>query len=410
MMRSIVISTVVACALAAPVLAATPDAGTLGSADGTVEWTGHFAETLTPGLPDQCPVQSDRTCDHFRLTVSLPAGYFADHPGSVEVAVRWVNESTDKDLDLFVFDAGGEQVGSSAGQDSSAEVAHLASLGNGTYDVYVVPVSLSEPRDYDGRVEVEASPITDPVGDGHDLLPDMTTLEPHTLAIATAEYLVDPRRNDEISCYPEEVLDEDENLPTRCLRFDQIAANFGEGPLELRYVPSVVENPELRQVIYRSDGTKREVAAETMEFHPVHGHWHYKGFGLGRLYDTAGTLVRSNHKRGFCLIEVDFEAWGEKGNSPRTKSYPGCQLPNDGEDVVQGIGVGWADVYNWFLADQFIDITGLADGVYRLEIVADPDNTLRESDETNNAHSTWVCIHGLEVKRASGPTAACPAS
>jgi lysyl oxidase len=122
--------------------------------------------------------------------------------------------------------------------------------------------------------------------------------------------------------------------------------------------------------------------------------------------------LRQSNKKGFCLIDVDFEAWGEKGNGPRKHSFPGCQLPNyhdeEGDWVEQGIDAGWADVYNWFLADQFIDITGLPDGVYRLEVIADPNDTLLESDETDNARSTWICIAGMDVDKVSGPTAGCP--
>jgi hypothetical protein len=44
--------------------------------------------------------------------------------------------------------------------------------------------------------------------------------------------------------------------------------------------------------------------------------------------------------------------------------------------MVNGISVGWADVYNWFLPGQFIEVSGLPDGYYRLETEADPNNTI----------------------------------
>ena len=53
-----------------------------------------------------------------------------------------------------------------------------------------------------------------------------------------------------------------------------------------------------------------------------------------------------------------------------------------------GMSVGWSDPYFWQLEDQSVDITGLADGGYRLTAVADPDGWLSEVDETNN--ETWV--------------------
>ena len=53
-----------------------------------------------------------------------------------------------------------------------------------------------------------------------------------------------------------------------------------------------------------------------------------------------------------------------------------------------GLSPGWADPYSWLLPDQRLDITGLANGEYRLQATVDPDNWFRESDETNNG--TWV--------------------
>lgn len=45
---------------------------------------------------------------------------------------------------------------------------------------------------------------------------------------------------------------------------------------------------------------------------------------------------------------------------------------------------------------ELIDVTGVADGTYRLEVVADPLNTLRESDETDNAPK-YVVILGTRT-------------
>jgi hypothetical protein len=405
---------VLCCLFRAFAFAADPPEGALSCrrrddcAAAVLEWTGSFSPALSPGLPEQCTSGAGQLCDRFRFVLELPQGYWADHPGSLEVAIRWETDSTDEDLDLFVY-RDGEEVARSVGQDSEAEVAFLDAPPNGTYEVLVVPVSLDEDKPYQGRIEIEDAVAPQPL---RDLLPNLVTLEPKNLRIASAEYLIDPVHDTLVSCYPEETVEDGAGLPRtpgdapRCLRFDQVAANVGEGPLELRYRPGV--EPDLRQIVHRSDGTTREITAEEkMDFHPVHGHWHYRGFGLGRLYDSAGALVRENHKNGFCLIEVDFPGWGAKGNSPRRFSYPGCQLPNDGEDVVQGIGPGWADVYNWFLADQYIDVTGLPDGDYRLEIVADPDDTLLESNENDNAHSTWIRLRGMEVCKVASPGGDC---
>ncbi|MDQ3965902.1 MAG: hypothetical protein M3246_05535 [Actinomycetota bacterium] len=58
------------------------------------------------------------------------------------------------------------------------------------------------------------------------------------------------------------------------------------------------------------------------------------------------------------------------------------------------------------MPDQYIDITGLRRGRYRLEGTADADNWFQEGDESNN--STWVDIR-IRNRRAKvvgyGPTA-----
>jgi len=53
-----------------------------------------------------------------------------------------------------------------------------------------------------------------------------------------------------------------------------------------------------------------------------------------------------------------------------------------------GLSIGWGDIYPASLPDQFIDITGLADGSYRLVVTADPSGWFAETNENNNL--TWV--------------------
>lgn len=61
-----------------------------------------------------------------------------------------------------------------------------------------------------------------------------------------------------------------------------------------------------------------------------------------------------------------------------------------------GLSVGWGDQYRWTLPDQYIDVTSLDSGKYRLIAHADPLGWFAESDESNNV--TWVDI-ALTVNR-----------
>ena len=53
-----------------------------------------------------------------------------------------------------------------------------------------------------------------------------------------------------------------------------------------------------------------------------------------------------------------------------------------------GISIGWGDLYTANLQGQYIDITGLQPGIYRLLAEVDPDKMFREEDRSNNF--AWI--------------------
>jgi hypothetical protein len=53
-----------------------------------------------------------------------------------------------------------------------------------------------------------------------------------------------------------------------------------------------------------------------------------------------------------------------------------------------GLSTGWGDRYGASLPDQYIDVTELEDGKYRLRATADASNWFKESNDKNN--KTWV--------------------
>ncbi len=55
-----------------------------------------------------------------------------------------------------------------------------------------------------------------------------------------------------------------------------------------------------------------------------------------------------------------------------------------------GLSVGWGDMYGYSLPGQYIDITGLTAGRYRLKATADLSDWFKEGSESDN--STWVDI------------------
>ena len=100
-------------------------------------------------------------------------------------------------------------------------------------------------------------------------------------------------------------------------------------------------------------------------------------------------MVATGDKTSFALLDLRHYAPGLPG-SPTNSVY-------GSGGRVQGISVGWADVYNRFLEGQNIDITGVRPGDYWLEVEADPNNAVVELNETNNVTRIPITIRADEV-------------
>jgi hypothetical protein len=127
---------------------------------------------------------------------------------------------------------------------------------------------------------------------------------------------------------------------------------------------------------------------------PCHSHWHYEGYASYDLYDVANdVMVPIGQKTGFCVIDI--------GTYDRDLTPPGgCRGYNCGGRLGQGITRGCYDTYHSALACQWIDITGVADGVYDVIVTTNPDGRLFELDYENNSATVRVRIEGDSVTLA----------
>ena len=172
---------------------------------------------------------------------------------------------------------------------------------------------------------------------------------------------------------------------------------MGRGPAELRGRRDGRYTMAARQVIYRTDGTKRW---------PRHGgpagvqggpgqyrYWKYihaAHFQLWRL-DRRGRrtkLVRVGPKQSYCLRDLQHRNPQLPG-SPGRFHYPGCSQDIRRQRVTLGTSVGWSDVYPSTYHEQWIDVTGRR-GCFAYVQIADPKNGIYESNERNNAAETIV--------------------
>jgi len=191
------------------------------------------------------------------------------------------------------------------------------------------------------------------------------------------------------------------------LRFSNSVYNAGRGPLELLgetvTMPDGHEKTRVYQRLYSASGERITTtnAVGTYVYHPEHDHFHFGDFAEYQLWARAeyDAWVRGGRTKGsprradrlsskvtFCIMDTERADLMPNGpqdpisNSPQDPVYDDC-YPD-----LQGLSVGWADTYGWWLYDQWVDLgtAPMADGQYVLRSVVDPDNRIYESRRKSN--------------------------
>lgn len=176
------------------------------------------------------------------------------------------------------------------------------------------------------------------------------------------------------------------------LRFSTSTANIGLGRLHLiGILPPLEDGTQLvMQRIFSSDGTYWDDSAGAFVYHPTHSHTHFENWCVYRLRellagDGVGAIVAESEKTSFCVLDLAVHNSSLPNFNP-TPYYVNCA------SGVQGLSVGWLDLYSKSLPGQNIDITDLPDGLYWLEAEVDPDNNISESDDGNNTTRIKISI------------------
>ncbi|MEA2621435.1 MAG: hypothetical protein QOH61_345, partial [Chloroflexota bacterium] len=184
------------------------------------------------------------------------------------------------------------------------------------------------------------------------------------------------------------------------LHFGTIGWNLGDGPIEARgqKVDPNDDYMKVKQRIYNSAGGYRDrntSAVSIFETGDHHHHWHIRQFMLAQLYKPGDPSedVYGLRKIGYCLLDAR-----QKPNpppaSPPHPVYPltACGGPN-AHQFTMGLSVGYGDDYPPAFAHQWMDVTGLAPGTYRICTTVDPLGEFKEKVETNNQRWTNVKIN-----------------
>jgi hypothetical protein len=178
----------------------------------------------------------------------------------------------------------------------------------------------------------------------------------------------------------------------KLLRFASVIVNVGVGPFEVlgkRAAGSSTMTTSQR--IFDDAGGYRDVPTAAIMYFAGdgHNHWHVRDletFELERL--DNGTKVGTGAKHGFCFF--DNYLHGSSEPEYYTRSTGSCGRSASDTQTFMGLSVGWGDRYGPLLPDQYIDITGLTSGRYRLIGTADASDWFAERDNANNV--SWVDI------------------
>jgi len=178
----------------------------------------------------------------------------------------------------------------------------------------------------------------------------------------------------------------------------------GNGPLDVEAFRSDA-SPVMPayQYFYRNGKVIGRVRAGTMGFDSAkgHNHWHFQQFAEYRLLSAGKKVVVRSQKVGFCIAPTDAvdmllprAVW-----VPQYTGFGGqCGSPT-ALWVREMMPVGWGDTYEQFLAGQAFDITGLPNGTYFVQVIANPEHLLRETRYGNDTSLRKIILTGTRGHR-----------
>lgn len=207
------------------------------------------------------------------------------------------------------------------------------------------------------------------------LLPDLQTLPPNDFRLVI-----------------------DSQSQRKFIRFSNHIWNHGPGVLEFRGTYNTdKETVRVAQNIYREDGSLLQQSSGEFHFHPIHGHWHWEGFSSYEVWSlsTDGNLdglIASSDKVGYCLRDIA----PNDGNQSSTPSYNSCYWAR------QGLSVGWVDTYRENISGQVVEISHLPEGIYALSSTVDPQNIIREVDDSNNSAVVYFALYADRIQVLGG--------
>lgn len=124
--------------------------------------------------------------------------------------------------------------------------------------------------------------------------------------------------------------------------------------------------------------------------------WHFQQFAQYRLLNSSKSLVRLSKKVGFCIAPTDpvdlvlpHAIW-----QPSFTGLFGACGSQNALWVQEMLPVGWGDTYFQFFPEQSFDITHMPNGTYYIEVIANPEHVLHETNTRNDISLRRVILGG----------------
>ncbi len=143
--------------------------------------------------------------------------------------------------------------------------------------------------------------------------------------------------------------------------------------------------------------------AGTMGFDskPGHDHWHFQQFAQYRLLNASKSTVIKSQKVGFCIAPTDgvnlllpHALW-----QPTFTGFGGACGSPSALWVQEEMPIGWGDTYFQYLPGQSFNLGQVPNGTYYIEIIANPNKVLHESNFRNNVSLRKIILGGTAGHR-----------
>lgn len=152
---------------------------------------------------------------------------------------------------------------------------------------------------------------------------------------------------------------------------------------------------------YFYDATGKQVGytpTGTMEWDARvgHEHWHFTDFASYRLLSANQKEIVRSGKEAFCLANtdaVDYTVKNANWHPNNTDLSTACGQESS-ISVREVLDVGSGDTYTQYRPGQSFDVTDLPNGTYYIQVIANPEKRLQESNLKNNVALRKVVLSG----------------